>query len=385
MRAGLPPPVPARTAGGPPRQRRRSLSFPIGRVAGIQVRVHVTFLILIPLFALAGAQPGGPGELGAIAWLFVIFACVLVHEFAHSLVGRPRGVVVHEIELLPIGGVSKLENLPDDPHDELAVAIAGPLASLAIAVVAASLAVALGQPLLPIELFDGGLLARIAWFNVIIAAFNLLPAFPLDGGRVFRAVLEERGLSLERATSVAARAGRTVALALVAVGLFFDVWLVLIGLFVYFGASAEESATFLHARFRGHVVGDLMLLEPVVVDATTSVAEFRALSRRSGQRAFPVVGAGGYEGMVEAGVGGDVDPGAPVTSLENRAAPTVTPHDDLEQCLAAIVASPGRAATVLAGSEVVGVLRVEELQHLLVDPLPLEARAPDGEGTGGHP
>ncbi len=383
MSDGVPSPAGAPPAADPSGRRRRSLSFPIGRVAGIQVRVHVTFLILIPLFAIAGAQPGGPGELGAIAWLFVIFACVLVHEFAHCLVGRPRGVVVHEIELLPIGGVSKLENLPDVPRDELAVAIAGPLASLAIAAVAAVLAVAFAQPLLPIDLFDGGLLARIAWFNVIIAAFNLLPAFPLDGGRVFRAVLEERGMSLERATSVAARAGRAVALALVVVGVFFDVWLVLIGLFVYFGAAAEESATFVHARFRGHVVGDLMLLEPVVVDAATSVAAFRALSRRSAQRAFPVVGTNGYEGMVQAGAGGGVDPEVPVATLEDRTAPIVTPTDELEQCLAAVATSPGRAAAVLEGSEVVGVLRVEELQHLLADPLPLDAGTGTGEGGGG--
>jgi Zn-dependent protease len=378
MSAGLPPSASARPAASSPARRRRSLSFPIGRVAGIQVRVHVTFLILIPLFAVAGAQPGGPGEFGAIAWLFVIFACVLVHEFAHCLVGRPRGIVVHEIELLPIGGVSKLENLPDDPHDELAVAIAGPLASLAIAAVAASLAALLGQPLLPIDLFDGDLLARIAWFNLIIAAFNLLPAFPLDGGRVFRAALEERGLSLERATSVAARTGRAVALALVAVGILFDVWLALIGLFVYFGASAEESATFVHARFRGHVVGDLMLLEPVVVDATMSVAEFRTLSRRSAQRAFPVVGAAGYEGMVQTGAGGAVDPATPLAGFEDHSAPVVAPTDELEQCLTAVATSPARAAAVLDGAEVVGVLRVEELQHLLADPLPLDA------GTGDH-
>ena len=114
-------------------QRRRWSSFPIGRIAGIQIRVHVTFFLLVPLFALAGTQPGGPGAVGAIAWLVVIFACVVVHELAHCLVGRPRGLVVHEIELLPIGGVSKLENLPEDPHDELAMAIAGPLASIGIA------------------------------------------------------------------------------------------------------------------------------------------------------------------------------------------------------------------------------------------------------------
>ena len=141
-------------------------SFRIGRIAGIEIRVHVTFFLLVPLFALAGAAPGGSGALAGVAWLVVIFACVLVHEFAHCLVGRPRGAVVHEIELLPIGGVSKLEHLPEDPRDEFAMAIAGPAASLGIAIVAAVVALALSLPLLPVDFLGGSILVGLVWFNL---------------------------------------------------------------------------------------------------------------------------------------------------------------------------------------------------------------------------
>ena len=192
--------------------------------------------------------------------------------------------------LLPIGGVSKLEHLPETPSDELAMAIAGPAASMGLAVLAGAAALLAHDALLPIELFGGSLLVGLFWFNLIIAAFNLLPAFPLDGGRVFRALLERR-YDLERATRLAARIGRGVAVVLIVSGVLFDLWLAIIGVFVYFGASAEEVATIVHVRLGGQRVSDAMLLDPVTVLPTASADELRALLRRSAQRAFPVVGA----------------------------------------------------------------------------------------------
>jgi Zn-dependent protease len=339
-------------------------SFRIGRVAGIEIRVHITFFLLVPLFALAGAEPGGPGVLGGIAWLVVIFACVLVHEFAHCLVGRPRGAVVHEIELLPIGGVSKLEHLPENPRDEFAMAIAGPAASAAIAAVAAILALALSEPLLPVDLFGGSILPRLVWFNLLIAAFNLLPAFPLDGGRVLRALLERR-LDLEHATRVAARVGRWVALAFIVVGLFWDVWLVIIGVFVYFGAAAEEAATIVHVRLQGQRVGDLMLLEPRVVEPGADLEQLRDLVRRSSQRVFPVVGPRGYEGLLEADAVGLGAQGGTAAELVERDAPLLSPTDGLEASLLSVTSAPARALAVMDGSEVVGLLRREEIEHLM--------------------
>src|SRR5438552_1343239 len=127
------------------RTERRAASFSIGHVAGIDIRVHLTFFLLVALFAFGSSGPGGPGVVGGLIWLVIIFACVVVHELAHSLVARHRGASVREIVLLPIGGVSKLENLPESAPDELAIAIVGPAASLGLAAGAAIVAVALHQ------------------------------------------------------------------------------------------------------------------------------------------------------------------------------------------------------------------------------------------------
>ena len=281
------------------RVKRGAASFSIGHVAGIDIRVHLTFFLLVGLFVLGASAPGGLGIVGGLAWLALVFGCVVVHELAHSLVARARGAVVREIVLLPIGGVSRMDNLPESPSDELAIAIVGPAASAALAGLSALAAIVFRQPLLPVDLAGGPLLSRLLWFNLIIAGFNLLPAFPLDGGRVFRAVLERR-FDLEHATHLAARVGRALAMVLVAVGVFANVWFVIIGVFVYLGASAEEAATVVHIRVRGLNIADVMILDPVVVEPATDIADLRVLLRRSAQRAFPIVGAGGYEGMVDA-------------------------------------------------------------------------------------
>lgn len=355
------------STGGPEARQgsaRRRSSFLIGRVSGIEIRLHWTFFLLVALFAWAGTTPDSPGVVSLMSWLVLIFASVVVHELSHCFVGRTRGVVVHEILLLPIGGVSKLENLPDDPRDELAIAIAGPAASAGLALFAGIAAVLLSVPLLPVDLLDGAFVARLFWFNLIVAGFNLLPAFPLDGGRVLRALLERR-YDLERATHVAARCGRVVAIVMVVGGLFVDVWLTLIGIFVYFGASAEEAATVVHLRLQGHRVGEVMLLDPVVVSSSASVAQLREVLRRSAQRAFPVIGPHGYEGLVDARA---IEHGASdqlASALLAPAVPVVAATDDLEGHVPALLGAAGRALAVLDGDRVVGVLRLEDVQHLV--------------------
>jgi Zn-dependent protease len=242
------------------RSRPHHWSVPLGRVAGIQVRVHASFLILVVLFAALAPEPGLPGALRNVGWLLLVFGCVVVHELSHCFVARRRGAQVDEILLFPLGGVSKLRNLPESPADELAIAIVGPLTSIGLGILAGASALLLGQALVPVDLLTGSLLVRLAWLNLILGVFNLLPAFPLDGGRVLRALLE-RNRSLEAATRAATRVGHAFAAGLMFAGFLFDVWLLLIGIFVYFGASAEEAATIVHARLRGHRVRDAM--EPV--------------------------------------------------------------------------------------------------------------------------
>ena len=219
------------------------------------------------------------------------------------------------------------------------------------------------EPLLPIVIFGGSLLVGLFWFNLIIAAFNLLPAFPLDGGRVLRALLERR-YDLERATRLAARMGRGIGLVLILVGVFFDLWLSIIGVFVYFGASTEEAATIIHVRLGGRRVADAMLLEPVTVSPTASAAELRSLLRHSPQRVFPIVGAAGYEGILDARAI-EQSPPARAIELSERPTPGIAATDDLEDNLPLVMSSSAHALAVLDRGRVVGLLRLEDVQHLV--------------------
>ncbi len=341
-----------------------SWSVPIGRVFGVEIRVHVTFLLVVALFALGSSAPGGPGALAGVGWLLGIFACVLVHELAHSLVARRRGATVTAIVLLPIGGVSQLSNLPERPADEFAVAIVGPLASFAIAAGSGAVAWVLGQRLWPVDLADGPVVARLAWLNLILGAFNLLPAFPLDGGRVLRALLERRA-DLPTATRRAALVGKILAAAMVGVGLLVNWWLAIIGVFVFMGAAAEEAATLVHAALEHLRVRDLMLLDPVTVDVGTSLDDLARLQRRSAQDAFPVVDAGGYVGLVGAV---EVEAGHPditVGAVVDREAPALPADAGVEEVLETIGGSGYGALAVVEDGGVVGLLREADVVRVL--------------------
>jgi stage IV sporulation protein FB len=353
------------------RPTRRRWSFPIGRVAGIQIRVHASFFLLVALFVLAGNAPQGPGVAASLVWLVMIFACVVFHELAHCLVGRRHGLVVHEIDLLPIGGVSRVETFPETPRDEFALAIAGPAASAALGVAAGLVAVALSQSLYPIDLVSGPFLARLAWLNLLLAAFNMLPAFPLDGGRVFRALLE-RHYDLERSTRIAGRTGRWLAFLLIAVGMVWNLWLAIIGVFVYLGASAEEAATLTHLHLAGRRVRDAMLVMPTTLDEAVSATEMRQLVRRNAQGTFPVVRAGRYVGVVDVASIERAPAAASAGDLADRTAATLAPDDDLEGDLPALATAPTHAVPVLDGGRVVGLLRLDEVNRLVA-----------GSGPGG--
>jgi stage IV sporulation protein FB len=218
----------------------RRWSVALATIAGVSIRVHATFLALVVFVALDADGSVRAGA-AAVGWLVAVFACVVVHELAHALVARSKGIAVHEIDLLPIGGVSRLERIPDDWRDERAIAAAGPVASLVVALVALALAVAAGRPLLPVSLWDGPLLARLAWTNLVLGAFNLLPVFPLDGGRVLRATLE-RDRSRVDATRRAAAIGRVLALFMIGLGFVSNLWLTVIGLVVVLASRAEQIA-----------------------------------------------------------------------------------------------------------------------------------------------
>lgn len=245
MRFPGPPPPSSPISAHRPRPRherpdgRSRWSLRIATVAGIEIRVHVSFVALVALVALAATDPAGPGLAASLGWVVAVFACVVVHELAHSLVARSLGIGVHEIELLPIGGVSKLERIPDSPRDELKIAVVGPLASIVLGVGFAVAVIGAGGSVWPPSLVDGSFAARLAWFNLLVGGFNLLPALPMDGGRVLRALLERRS-SPVTATARAARISRHIAVGMIVVGVLVNFWLLVIGVFVCSGLAGAR-------------------------------------------------------------------------------------------------------------------------------------------------
>jgi Zn-dependent protease len=222
-------------------RRHTSSSIRVARIGGIDIRMHWTFFALLLVVVWASMGTGAGAVVTNLVWVVAIFASVLIHEYAHCIVARRRGAVVVDILLLPIGGLSQLEKVPERPDDELAIAIVGPLTSLGLAAVAMVGGALVGAHLWPPTLFAGSWFARMAWLNILLGAFNLLPALPMDGGRVLRAALERHHDRLT-ATQQAAAVARVLATVMIVGGLFYDFWLVLIGIFVYLGATAEERA-----------------------------------------------------------------------------------------------------------------------------------------------
>src|ERR687886_994591 len=201
-------------------------SFKIGRAFGIDVKVHWTFLLLLAFFAFLGYQGSG-GLVGALITTTVIvalFFCVLLHEFGHSLVAQRLGIEIPDITLLPIGGGARVQTLPDRPTDEVKIAIAGPLVNVVLAPIFFGVASLLGAGLLvppsPIAGFGsvGQVFAYLGWLNFALAIFNLIPAFPMDGGRVLRGLLATR-MGPVRATDISSAVGQFFALAFFLIGL----------------------------------------------------------------------------------------------------------------------------------------------------------------------
>ncbi len=252
-------------------------SLRIGTLLGIPIYLHVSFLIILPLFAwFFGFQEtsvlgltlgfGGldlsslsPGLATAVRFLMgvvaatLFFGAVLLHELGHSAVALRYGTRIRAISLMIFGGVSQMEEIPREPGREFNVAIAGPLTSFATGAVAFGILQIppLGSPDLAVV---GILVSILAFYNLLLGAFNLIPAFPMDGGRVLRSMLARR-MSYLNATETAAGVGKAFAIFFGIFGLFFSPWLILIALFVYLGAGEEERLTRMTVTLEGVTVG----------------------------------------------------------------------------------------------------------------------------------
>lgn len=266
-------------------------SFRIGRLLGSDLRVHATFFLLIAWIGASGYIAGGWALAAeSVAFVAALFACVLAHEFGHALMARRYGIATPDITLLPIGGLARLERLPEEPGREIAVALAGPAVNIAIWAVLAGVS---GARLSDLADPEAGFVARLATLNLFLAVFNLLPAFPMDGGRVFRALLA-RQMGRVRATRRAAQTGQAVAVVLGLAGLAAgNPVLVLIAAFVFIAGNAEAQEVALRnlARMMPARAAMITRFEPLAPDDSLAAAEAALI--RTTQHEFPVLKADG--------------------------------------------------------------------------------------------
>lgn len=236
-------------------------SLTIGRFAGTAVRLHFTFLLFIAWIAIGDYMAGGASAaVRSVVFILLIFACVTAHEFGHILTARRFGVKTPEIILSPIGGIANMDRIPDVPLQELLVAIAGPLVNVAIAIVLIAAGGLTVETLAGFDFEKASLVERLALANVSLVVFNLIPAFPMDGGRVLRALLA-MAMDAERATAIAARFGQACAFAFVLFGMFYSPILMVIGVFIYFAAASEEQTASFKA-FASHLKVEDAMEEP---------------------------------------------------------------------------------------------------------------------------
>src|SRR6516225_5563871 len=272
-----------------------SWSLNIGTIAGTAVRVHVTFLLFLGwIFAASWVAGGADAAWQGLAFLVLLFACVVAHEFGHIFTARAFGVATPDVTLLPIGGVARLERIPEEPYEEFLVAIAGPLVNVAIAVALILIAGARvnAGDLYAVESPHTSMIDRLAAVNLFLAVFNMIPAFPMDGGRVLRALLATR-LGYVRATEVAAVIGQFVAFALGFIGLMANPILIFIAIFVYLAASSEAHMVALRAASRGVPVSYAMMTQFATLSPEAHIDEAVRTLLQTSQGEFPVIDAAG--------------------------------------------------------------------------------------------
>jgi len=366
----------ARFADGPDQRplarRTRTWSWEVAEVAGIRVLVHATFLLLVAWFAVVyWAEEGSLVRVASgIAFLLLLFGCVLLHELGHALTARRFGFPTREITLLPIGGIARLERMPDDPQQSLWITLAGPAVNIAIA---ATIFVALHvtgvwQPITEISLTRGPFFERLMIVNVSLVIFNMLPAFPMDGGRALRALLATR-FDDRRATHIAARLGQVMAALFAVVGWIANPLLILIALFVWTGATQEAAVADLRAALHGVPVARAMRTAFRSLAPDDQLFAAIELAQQGGQHDFPVVQGGRLVGLLThdallRGVS-DRGPESRVADAMERDFEVADPGEMLDTALSRLNASQQSAAAVVQDGRPIGLLSAEAVAEFI--------------------
>jgi stage IV sporulation protein FB len=369
-------------------------SISLGRIAGTEVRIHLTFFLLLAWFGLvAGAQGGAAAGIAAVGFIVAIFACVLAHEYGHVLMARRFGIGTRDIILLPIGGVASIERMPDNPRQELLIALAGPAVNVVIAFV---LIVFFGASFRteqadPAAIQNIDFVSRLAMINIVLFVFNLLPAFPMDGGRALKAILSF-WLDKVRATQIAAGIGQAAAFGLGFLGLFGNPLLIFIALFVFLAARHEAYAVALDDATGRAKIRDATITSFTHLETGASVAQAVSALLGTSQREFPVTdGAGQLRGVLTRdGIIRALStsgPDTPVLDVMERDIPTIGFRAPLSEATKLLQESGKPLVGVVdENTRVIGVITLENLaEFMLVDQASEGWRRSDGTPRAANP
>ncbi len=348
-------------------------SWRIGSLFGIPVYIHATFVLIILWVALSSWLRGQTliGILTGVAFVLALFACVVLHELGHALTARRYRIRTRDITLLPIGGVARLERMPDDPREELWVALAGPAVNVVIAIGLFLVLYVTGtwQPIENLGVSQGSFLERLMLLNVFLVGFNLLPAFPMDGGRVLRALLATR-LTYVRSTQLAATIGQAMALVFGFIGFLANPFLIFIAFFVWIGAAQEASMVEMRTSLAGIPVSQAMQTEFRVLETSDSLSRAVEMILAGAQQDFPVTERGRLAGVLtraELLKALTQKPlGTPVTDVMQKNFPVVDSFEMLEVALARLNECACNTIPVLRNGRLVGLLTSENFGEFMM-------------------
>jgi Zn-dependent protease/CBS domain-containing protein len=348
-------------------------SLKVGQLAGTAIYVHVTFFVLLAwIGVIDGLEKGSlTAAAEAVGFTLTLFACVVLHEFGHAFMARRFGVHTRDIILFPFGGMGRLERIPEVPSQELLIALAGPAVSVGIAAALFTALRLLGSPP-QFEEFatrDVPFAERLMFLNAGLAVFNLLPAFPMDGGRVLRALLAMRG-DYVRATELAARAGQGIALLFAIVGVLMpNPILVIIALFVWMGAAGEAGLARIKRALYGKTIDTAMRSEFGVLGPDDALGHAAELAIRHAQTDFPVLAGGRVVGLLTRhdltrGLSAD---GAdrPAGEVMHRTFETVDRSEPLDAVFGRLSQEPGKTLLVTDHGRLVGLVTLDDITNVL--------------------
>jgi Zn-dependent protease len=347
-------------------------SWKIARVAGIDVYLHTTFLILIAWIALAYWQLAGTliAVVSGVSFILALFFCVLLHEFGHALTARKFNIRTRNIILLPIGGIASIEKIPDDPREEIIIALAGPAVSFAIALVLWLLLKASGGlvPLEDLSVTGGSFLQRLMIINILLAAFNLLPALPMDGGRVFRALLA-LWMDPVKATRIAAGVAQAMAVVLALLGFRYNLFLAFIAVFIWIGAATESGMARIKSTLSGVPARKAMLTDFKVLEPHDSLGRAVELTLSGSQKDFPVISGGRVTGVLRQGglLSGLHDHGklCRVDQVMQHEVPAIDVSETLENVMERMQIKDGGLLIAMENDRIAGIIDIDNIMELL--------------------